>query len=93
MSAVPVFIPDISARRSSSTRSVLVRPVDRRSPIKVHATTAPATCQLTDRGIAVVMLITAVIMAVAITVIALTAVRVTSSDYDLGLHQASQTRD
>jgi hypothetical protein len=54
---------------------------------------AAADWRLTDRGIAVVMMIAAIIMTVAIAVIGVTAVRVTSPGGDAGLHEARQAQD
>ena len=51
---------------------------------RVGRTTQPATtCRLTDRGIAVVLLLTAMIALAAVTVIGLTAWRVTSPGYQV----------
>jgi hypothetical protein len=47
----------------------------------VKAPTAPADWRLTDRGIAVVVALAAMILTAALVVIGLTAVRVTSTDY------------
>jgi hypothetical protein len=47
----------------------------------VRATTPPADWRLTDRGIAVVMVIAAMILTVALAVIGVTALRVTGPDY------------
>ena len=53
---------------------------------------AAADWRLTDRGIAVVMVMAAIIFTVAIAVIGLTAVRVTSPAGDAGLHEARQAQ-
>jgi hypothetical protein len=47
----------------------------------VQPTATPADWRLTDRGIAVVMVLAAMILTSALVVIGLTAVRVTSADY------------
>jgi hypothetical protein len=47
----------------------------------IKAPTASADWQLTDRGIAVVIALAAMIVTAALVVIGLTAVRVTSTDY------------
>ena len=59
---------------------------------KSSSNRAAADWRLTDRGIAVVMVIAAIILTVAIAVIGLTAVRVTSPGGDAGLHEARQAQ-
>jgi hypothetical protein len=54
----------------------------------VRATTPPAEWRLTDRGIAVVMVLAATILTVALAVIGLTAVRVTSDDPGADVHKS-----
>ena len=48
--------------------------------------------RLTDRGIAVVMVIAAMILTAAIAVIGITAVRVTGPGGDTGLHESRQAQ-
>jgi hypothetical protein len=59
----------------------------------VEAPTASADWQLTDRGIAVIMALAAMILTAALVVIGLTAVRVTSTDHraDFAMSQLDQT--
>jgi hypothetical protein len=51
---------------------------------------APAKCQLTDRGIAVVIAVAAIIMIAALAVIGMTVVRVTSAGYATAVQGAPQ---
>jgi hypothetical protein len=83
MSALPVVIPEISATETHSSAHVHPRPCSFTGP-----STAPGNWKLTDRGIAVVMLIAAVILTTALVVIGITAVRVTSADYNARLQQS-----
>jgi hypothetical protein len=53
---------------------------------------AAADWRLTDRGIAVVMVIATIILTGAIAVIGVTAVRVTSPGSDAGLYEARQAQ-
>ena len=55
-------------------------------------TTTPGDWHLTDRGIAVIMVIAAMILTAALVVIGLTVVRVTSTDYDAGLQEPGQAQ-
>jgi hypothetical protein len=71
-------------RRSASAREWSAMPVQARS--------TSASWELTDRGIAVVMVIAAMILTAAIAVISLTAVRVTSGEYGAGLPESHQAR-
>jgi len=88
MSALPLSIHDLSIPDLSipeipapEIRNGLpARPVDGAGTwARPRATSA--NWQLTDRGIAVVMVIVALIMAAALAVIGLTVLRVTSGDY------------
>jgi hypothetical protein len=93
MSTAPVFFTQTADVRTTERRSRVGRhPAAMQPP--THAVTAkfPASWQLTDRGIAVIMVIAGVIMTVALLVIGLTAVRVTSTDYDAGLHTSPQVQ-
>ena len=86
MSALPVAFPEISGPEISAAQTHRsVRP-DARSRGITGATSAAGNWKLTDRGIAVVMLIAAVIFTAALAVIGITAMEVTSADYDTGLH-------
>jgi hypothetical protein len=85
MSALPVVIPETSATETHSFARVDPRPCGFTDPA-----TAPSTWKLTDRGIAVVVLIAAVIVTAALMVIGITAVRVTSADYHARSQQSQQ---
>jgi len=52
----------------------------------------PIGWQLTDRGIVVVLLVAAMILTAAVIAIGVTAVRVTSADYNAHLHGSSPTQ-
>lgn len=52
----------------------------------VEEATAPSEWRLTDRGIAVVVVVAVMILTAALGVIGLTAVRVTSADYGADVH-------
>ena len=54
----------------------------------VRATAGPSAWRLTDRGIAVVMVLAATILTVALAVIGVTAVRVTGADYGADVHKS-----
>ena len=54
----------------------------------VQETTAPSEWRLTDRGIALVMVVAVMILTAALAVIGLTAVRVTSADYGADVHKS-----
>ena len=59
----------------------------------VEETTAPSEWRLTDRGIAVVMVVAVMILTAALAVIGLTAVRVTSADYGADVHKSQVDQD
>jgi hypothetical protein len=87
----PVFIP-VSLHRAMGGQS---RPTTRSVGASRHQAgvkTVPADWQLTDRGIAAVIAIAAVLMAAAVVVIGLTAVRVTSGDYEPNMQGSQQVR-
>ena len=88
MSALPLSIPDLSIPDLEipdvSAPETYQGPPTRRvagAGRISRSSTTPVKRQLTDRGIAVVMVILALIMTAALTVIGLTALRVTSGDY------------
>jgi hypothetical protein len=95
MSAVPIFIPPVSIPPVLIPRvavpSVSI-PQARGKVEPAPGSALPATTRvrwrLTDRGIAVVFLLVAVILTAALIVIGVTALRVTSADYDAGLHES-----
>jgi hypothetical protein len=99
MSAITISVPH-------SHRSVdRLRPAPTSARPRTIISAAPATAhrksssdqgssdwRLTDRGIAVVMVLAAMILTAAIAVIGLTAVRVTSPGGDSGLHDSRQAQ-
>ena len=87
MSALPVAFPEISGAEISATQTQRSAYADAGSRAITGGTSAAGDCQLTDRGIAVVMLIAAVILTAALAVIGITAIQVTSADYGTGLHE------
>jgi hypothetical protein len=96
MSAIPVTIPRTEGWRSRTDRSVdhvalPARMSAKPSPI-VHAPNRQVDWRLTDRGIAVVMVIAVMILTTALAVIGLTAVRVTGPDYRAGFEESSQAQ-
>jgi hypothetical protein len=84
MSALPVAFPEISGAEISATQTHRSAHADARSRTITGATSAAGNWKLTDRGIAVVMLIAAVILTAALAVIGITAIQVTSADHDAG---------
>ena len=82
MSALPVFIPEVVISLADTS--------DMPRKVSTPRTAAPTKCQLTDRGIAVVMVVAAIIMIAALAVIGLTVVRVTGAGDDAGVHGAPQ---
>jgi multisubunit Na+/H+ antiporter MnhC subunit len=89
MSAVPVFIPPVSLPPVAPRRAHLQSAP---MPEVAQAVTTPIRWQLTDRGIAVVLLVVAMILTAAVIAIGVTAVRVTSADFDAGLHESRQAQ-
>jgi hypothetical protein len=71
MSAVPVSVTSTTVPRVPAV--VRSRPIPRPAASAVH-------WELTDRGIAVVMVVAAMILTAALIVVGVTAVRVTSPD-------------
>ena len=59
----------------------------------VEETTAPSEWRLTDRGIALVMVVAVMILTAALAVIGITAVRVTSADYRADVHKSQVDQD
>jgi hypothetical protein len=83
MSAVLVFLPTVSVPCSPEDQSRGSAPsASIQKQAHARQGTAPASWQLTDRGIAMVLLVAGIIMTVALTMIGLTVVRVTSADDD-----------
>jgi hypothetical protein len=93
MSALPVVLPEIPATKTHRSAGVEDRSCRiAAKQIELPATETPGDWKLTDRGIAFVMLMAAVIMTAAVAVIGITAVRVTSADYDAGSQRSQQAR-
>jgi hypothetical protein len=93
MSTAPVFFTQTAGVRATERQSrVEHHPAAMQPPANALAAKVPASWQLTDRGIAVIMVIAGVIMTVALLVIGLTAMRVTSADYDAGWHTSPQVQ-
>jgi hypothetical protein len=90
MSALPVAFPEISAAEISATQTHRSAYADARSRAITGGTSAAGDCQLTDRGIAVVMIIAAVILTAALAVVGITVIRVTSADYDASVSGSQQ---
>ncbi len=69
-------------------------PVTDRSVSRAAAqpTTTPGDWHLTDRGIAVIMVVAAMILTAALVVLGLTVVRVTSTDYGADLQEPGQAQ-
>jgi hypothetical protein len=98
MSAVPVFIPPVSIPPLAIPYvAIPPAPVSIRgsvgpTPGSARSATTPVRWQLTDRGIAVVLLLVAAILTAAVIAIGVTALRVTSPDYDARLHETWQAQ-
>jgi hypothetical protein len=96
MSAIPVSIPRAEGWRSTTSRSVDHAALSARSsPMlcpSVHGPSRPAGWRLTDRGIAVVMVIAVMILTAALVVIGHTAVRVTDPDFGAGIEELPQAQ-
>ena len=99
MSAIAVSLPQahhsVDRLRSSPTSaqpSTIINTAPVIAGQKSSSDRAAADWLLTDRGIVVVMVIAAMILTVAIGVIGLTAVRVTSPGGDAGLHESQQAQ-
>jgi hypothetical protein len=99
MSAIAVSVPQahhsvdrLGATQTNARPCTIVKTAPATAGRKSSSNRAAADWRLTDRGIAVVMAIAAIIFTVAIAVIGLTAVRVTSPGGDAGLHEARQAQ-
>ncbi len=100
MSAITVFVPqahhsvDLPQSRPTSARPCTMINTP---PAIAHRgrsdNPAAADWRLTDRGIAVVMVIAAMILTAAIAVIGITGLRVTSPGGDARLHESRQAQD
>jgi hypothetical protein len=101
MSAVPVFIPPVSIPPVAMPYvAIPPAPVSipqargnvGPTPSSARPATAPIRWQLTDRGIAVVLLLVAAILTAAVIAVGVTALRVTSADYDARLHESLEAQ-
>jgi hypothetical protein len=99
MSAITVFVPQAHhsvelprPRPTSGQPCRVIHPVPATAGPKGSSNGATADWRLTDRGIAVVMVIAAMILTAAITVIGITAVRVTGPGGDPGLRESRQAQ-
>jgi hypothetical protein len=89
----PVFVPYVSIPDARGESKKMGRSAAMPPLAYTRAAEAPASLRLTDRGIAVIMVIAGVIMSVALVVVGLTAMRVTSADYDAGSRTSSQAQN
>jgi hypothetical protein len=104
MSALPLSMPGLSVGPVPITHDSITPISNKRvkrhlaipggsvSRAAAQATTTHGDWHLTDRGIAVTMVIAAMILTAALVVIGLTAVRVTSTDYDADLQEPGQAQ-
>jgi hypothetical protein len=99
MSAIAVSMPQahdsvdrLRATHTNARSCTIINTAPATAGRKSSSNRAAADWRLTDRGIAVVMVIAAIIVTVAIAVIGVTAVRVTSPGGDAGLHEARQAQ-
>ena len=96
MSAIPVSIPRTEGWRSRTNRSIDHAALPARMSTKpcpiVHAPGRQADWRLTDRGIAVVLVIVAMILTAAMVVVGLTAVRVTDPGFRTGFEESRQAQ-
>jgi hypothetical protein len=95
MSAIPVSIPRAEGWRRTN-RSVDHVALPAQLSAKPCSIGRPPNRQvdwrLTDRGVAVVMVIAAMILTAALVVIGLTVVRVTGPDYSAGFEESAQAQ-
>jgi hypothetical protein len=99
MSAITVFVPpayhsvELSRSRPTSAQSrTVISRVSASAEPRSSGKATVADWRLTDRGIAVVMVIAAMILTAAIAVIGITAVRVTGPGADPGLREPRQAQ-
>jgi hypothetical protein len=99
MSAITVFVPSAyhslelpRSRPTSAQSRTVISTVPASAEPKSSNKATVADWRLTDRGIAVVMVIAAMILMAAIAVIGITAVRVTGPGVDPGLREPRQAR-
>jgi hypothetical protein len=99
MSAITVFVPQTHhsvelprSRPTSGQPFTVIHTVPATAEPDSSGNGAAADWRLTDRGIAVVMVIAAMILTAAIIVIGITAVRVTGPGGDPGLRESRQAQ-
>jgi hypothetical protein len=93
MSAIPVAIPRAEGwRRTNRSVDHLALPARSTQPCPIVRAPNRQAWRLTDRGIAVVMVIAAMILTAALIVIGLTVARVTEPDYRPGFEEWTQTQ-
>jgi len=94
MSAIPVSIPSAEGwpRTDRSRDHVALAPRNAKPGSIVRVPNRQVNWRLTDRGIAVIMLIAAMILTTALIVIGLTVVRVTAPDYRPSFEEWPQAR-
>ena len=93
MSAIPVSIPRAQGwRRPNRSVDHVALPARSTQPYPIVRAPNRQAWRLTDRGIAVAMVIAAMILTVALIVIGLTVVRVTQPDYRTGFEEWTQAQ-
>lgn len=94
MSAIPVSIPRAEGwRRTNRSVDHVVLSAQSAKPCPiVRMPNRQVDWRLTDRGIAVVIVIAAMILTAALVVIGLTVVRVTGPDYRAGFEESAQAQ-
>jgi hypothetical protein len=98
MSAITVFVPPAYAvelprsRPTSAQPRTVINMVPATAQAKSSGNGATGDWRLTDRGIAVIMVIAAMILIAGMTVIGITAVRVTSPSGDPGFQESGQVQ-
>ena len=94
MSAVPIFIPPVSLPRVAIPPVSIPQARGKVGPAPGSAlpVMTPVRWRLTDRGIAVVLFLVAAILTASVIAIGVTALRVTSADYDARLHESLQAQ-
>ena len=99
MSAITVFVPPAHyaverprSRPTSAQPRTVIDTVPASAQAKSSGNGATGEWRLTDRGIAVIMVIAAMILIAGMTVVGITAVRVTSLGGDPGLQESRQVQ-
>jgi hypothetical protein len=99
MSTITVFVPPAHhfvdlpwSHPTSAPPPTMINTAPATADPKSSGSAAAADWRLTDRGIAVVLVIAAMILTAAIAVIGITAARVTSPCGDAGFHSSRQAQ-